>query len=368
MSLNCGILGMPNVGKTMLFNALTSTPAETASHPFSTIQPNYGSVYVPDKRLMKISEMIYAKKIVPTTVEFVDIAGLVKNSSKGEGLGNQFLGTIRQVGAIIHVVRCFDDDNVFHVEGNIDPLRDIEITQMELAFSDLDIVSKKLSNIGKLLRSNDKKVVEQAKIAEVTLKKVHDVLAEGLSPLTLDLSEDELNSIKELSLITLKKQIYCCNVDESGIEGNDYTKSVLDYCQKDGSDVIVVCSKLEADISQLETEEERAEFMEASGLKESSLDKLISAAYHSLNLQTFFTVGDKENRAWTFKKGSTAPQAAGVIHSDFERGFIRAEVYTCNDLFEYKNEHKIKEVGKFRVEGKEYIVKDGDILNFRFNV
>jgi len=369
MSVNCGIVGLPNVGKSTLFSALTAAPAEAANYPFCTINPNSGIVNVPDPRLNKIAEFIPTQKIVPTIVEFVDIAGLVKGASKGEGLGNQFLGNIRQVGAIVHVVRCFEDDNIVHVEGNISPRRDIEIIELELAYADMESVVKRIDNLAKQLRSQDKKVVEKAKTSEDVLNRLKDILDKGMPARSLDMTEDEYQSIKDLNLITLKPQIYCCNVDEDSITSdNKFVKEVKDYAKLSGSDVIVICGKLESEISELESDEEKRQFLEAAGLKESGLDQLAHAAYHSLNLQTYFTAGDKEVKAWTYKRGSLAPQAAGVIHTDFERGFIRAEVYHCDDLFELGSEAKIKDAGKMRIEGKDYVVNDGDIMHFRFNV
>jgi len=369
MSLNCGIVGLPNVGKSTIFSALTQAPAEAANYPFCTINPNFGIVNVPDYRLYKIAEFIPTQKIIPTTVEFVDIAGLVKGASKGEGLGNQFLGNIRQVGAIVHVVRCFEDDNIVHVEGSISPIRDIEIIELELAFADLESVNKKLENIGKFLRSQDKKVVEKAKLQEDVLNKIRINLEEGRPARKVELNDEEYQSIKELNLITIKPQIYCCNVDENSLnKENNYVKQVKNYAELNNSDVIVICGKLEAEIAELETDEDRMQFLNDLGLEESGLNQLARAAFHSLNLNTFFTAGEKEVRAWTFKKNSLAPQAAGVIHSDFERGFIRAEVYHFNDLIEYGSEQKIKDAGKLRIEGKDYVVQDGDIMHFRFNV
>ena len=369
MALNCGIVGLPNVGKSTLFSALTAAPAEAANYPFCTINPNFGIVDVPDPRLYKIAEFIPPQKIIPTTVEFVDIAGLVRGASKGEGLGNQFLGNIRQVGAIIHVVRCFDNDNIVHVDGSIDPIRDIETVEIELALADLETVQKRLDSLGKMLRSNDKKVVDKAKIAEPVLTLLTENLDKGFPARNLDFDSEQIDSIKDLNLITLKKQIYCCNVDEDSISTeNDYVKQVKVIAEKNGSDVIVICGKLESEISELETKAEKQDFFESVGLDESGLDKMIKAAYHSLDLQTYFTAGPDEARAWTFRKGYTAPQAAGIIHTDFERGFIKAEVYHCNDLFELGTEAKIKDAGKLRIEGRDYIVKDGDVMHFRFNV
>ncbi|GAB1370977.1 redox-regulated ATPase YchF [Candidatus Kapaibacterium sp.] len=370
MALNCGIVGLPNVGKSTLFSALTSAPAEAANYPFCTINPNFGIVSVPDERLYKIAQLIPPQKLIPTTVEFVDIAGLVRGASKGEGLGNQFLGNIRNVGAIIHVVRCFDDDNIVHVEGSINPQRDIDTIEVELALADLESVQKRIDGLGKMLRSNDKKVVDKAKIAEPVLNLLAESLNQGISARNIQFDEEQLDSIKDLNLITLKKQIYCCNVDENSLNENDniYVKQVKEIALKNGSVVIVICEKIESEIAELEDMNEKREFLSSLGLRESGLDQMIRAAYHSLDLQTYFTAGEKEVRAWTFIKGYTAPQAAGIIHTDFERGFIRAEVYHCTDLFELGSEQKIKDQGKLRIEGKEYIVQDGDVMHFRFNV
>ncbi len=369
MSLNCGIVGLPNVGKSTLFSALTSAPAEAANYPFCTINPNVGIVDVPDQRLKKITDFIKPQKTIPTNVEFVDIAGLVKGASKGEGLGNQFLGNIRQVGAIIHVVRCFEDDNIVHVEGSVNPIRDIEIIELELAYADLETVQKRLSVLSKLLRSSDKKVSDAAKYVEPILNKLIEGLNEGKSARSIITDQDEMEALNDLHLITLKKQIYCCNVDENsiGVE-NSFVNQVKAHAEKNGSEVVTICGKLESEISSLDSQEEKTEFLESLGLMESGLDQLIQKAYHLLDLRTYFTAGEKEVRAWTFENGFTAPQTAGVIHTDFERGFIKAEVYHCNDLFELGSEAKIKDSGKLRIEGKEYIVKDGDVMHFRFNV
>lgn len=369
MSLNCGIVGLPNVGKSTLFQAITSAPAEAANYPFCTIEPNVGIVEVPDPRLKKITEFIKPQKTIPTIVEFVDIAGLVRGASKGEGLGNKFLGNIRQVGAIVHVVRCFDDDNIVHVDGNVDPKRDIDTIETELAYADYEtVLTRKEKNL-KFVKSQDKKVAEKAKAQEPLLEKLADTLGAGKPARTLNLDQDELEIVRDLHLITLKKQVYCCNVDEDSIStDNDYVKKVKEIAQGNGSEVVVISAQMEAEISKLDTAEEKAEFLKDLGLDESGLDKLIRKGYYILNLKTFFTAGEKEVRAWTFKEGSTAPQAAGVIHTDFERGFIKAEVYHCEDLFKFGNEQGIKDAGKLRIEGKEYIVKDGDVCHFRFNV
>lgn len=369
MSLNCGIVGLPNVGKSTLFQAITSAPAEAANYPFCTIEPNVGIVEVPDPRLKKITEFIKPQKTIPTIVEFVDIAGLVRGASKGEGLGNKFLGNIRQVGAIVHVVRCFDDDNIVHVDGNVDPQRDIDTIETELAYADYEtVLTRKEKNL-KFVKSQDKKVAEKAKAQEPLLEKLADTLGAGKPARTLNLDQDELEIVRDLHLITLKKQVYCCNVDEDSIStDNGYVKKVKEIAQGNGSEVVVISAQMEAEISKLDTAEEKAEFLKDLGLDESGLDKLIRKGYDILNLKTFFTAGEKEVRAWTFKEGSTAPQAAGVIHTDFERGFIKAEVYHCEDLFKFGNEQGIKDAGKLRIEGKEYIVKDGDVCHFRFNV
>lgn len=369
MSLNCGIVGLPNVGKSTLFQAITSAPAEAANYPFCTIEPNVGVVEVPDSRLRKITEFIKPQKTIPTIVEFVDIAGLVRGASKGEGLGNKFLGNIRQVGAIVHVVRCFDDDNIVHVENSIDPVRDIDTIETELAYADYETVLTRIDKNQKHLKSQDKKAAEKAKAQQPLLERLSEVLGGGKAARTLNLDDEELEVVKDLHLITLKKQVYCCNVDEDSIsEDNTYVKQVKEIAKSNGSEVVVISAQMEAEISKLDTAEEKAEFLKDLGLEESGLDKLIRKGYDLLNLKTYFTAGEKEVRAWTFKAGFTAPQAAGVIHTDFEKGFIKAEVYHCEDLFNLKTEQAIKENGKLKIEGKEYIVKDGDVCHFRFNV
>lgn len=369
MALNCGIVGLPNVGKSTIFSALTSAPAEAANYPFCTIDPNIGIVNVPDERLKKISEIIIPAREIPAVVEFVDIAGLVKGASKGEGLGNQFLSNIRQVGMIIHVVRCFNNDDIIHVDGKIDPASDIEIINIELALADLSTVEKRLEKNQKLLRSPDKAISARANSFLPLLEKLKTALEEGRAARSLDYTDDELELIQELQLITLKKQLYVCNVDEDGMAtDNEYIQRVRTIAESEGAESVVICGALEADIAALETDEEKKEFLSESGIKESGLSRLIHKAYNTLGLRTFFTAGRDENRAWTFKKGALAPEAAGVIHTDFQKGFIRAEVYHCEDLFTYGSEEAIKKAGKLRQEGKLYMVNDGDVIHFRFNV
>lgn len=369
MGLNCGIVGLPNVGKSTIFQAITSAPAEAANYPFCTIEPNVGVVEVPDVRMNKITEFIKPQKVIPAIVEFVDIAGLVKGASKGEGLGNQFLGHIRQVGAICHVVRCFDDSNVVHVDGKVDPISDIETINIELAFADLDTVQKRQQNLEKMLKSHDKKVKTQASILKPLVERLIPCLEDGKPARSLDFSDEDLEAIKDMHLITMKQVLYVCNVDEDSIdEDNEHVKKVKEYAASENSKVIKICGKLESEISQLETEEEKKEFLAEVGLEESGLNLMIKAGYELLGLKTYFTAGEKEVRAWTYKEGYKAPQCAGIIHTDFEKGFIKAEVYHCEDLFTLGTEQKVKEAGKFRIEGKEYVVKDGDVMHFRFNV
>lgn len=364
MALTCGIVGLPNVGKSTTFNALTKAGASVANYPFCTIEPNSGVVDVPDERLKQITEKIPTQKVIPTTVEFVDIAGLVKGASKGEGLGNQFLGNIRSTNVIIHVVRCFENDDIIHVEGSVDAIRDIETIETELILADLEMVDKRINTLQKQVRAGNK----EAKVESEVLEKLSKHLSDGSLARTADLSEQEVEAV-QIGLITLKPVLYCCNVNEDDvIEANEQVKKVQEYGAKVGSEVIWLCASIESEITELESEEERIEFLDSLGLKESGLEVLAKKSYSLLGLRTYFTAGEKEVRAWTFKEGATAPQCAGVIHTDFERGFIRAETYHFDDLMELESEKKIKESGRLRVEGKEYIVQDGDIMHFLFNV
>lgn len=366
MSLKAGIVGLPNVGKSTLFNAITKKNILAANYPFATIEPNVGVVTVPDYRLDKLNEMYSPKKIVPTTFEFTDIAGLVKGASKGEGLGNKFLSHIREVDAIVEVVRCFEDGEITHVEGKIDPIRDIEIINTELILADLEIVESRINKIGKKAETTK----DKAAILELnTLKKSQEALLKGTALRNIEFNEEELNCISGFNFITLKKIIYAANVsDEDAIAGgNEYTKFVNEYADKEGSKVIIMCAKLESELSDYE-DEERASFMEDLGLNASGLDLLIKATYDLLGLKTFFTAGSDECRAWTFKKGMKAPECAGIIHTDFQKGFIKAEVMSYEDLERLGSEKAVQEAGKLRLEGKEYIMQDGDICYFRFNV
>lgn len=368
MSLNCGIVGLPNVGKSTIFSALTSAPAEAANYPFCTIDPNVGIVQVPDKRLDKISELIPAEKVIPAVVEFVDIAGLVKGASQGEGLGNRFLSHIREVGVLVHVVRCFEDPDITHVDNIIDPASDIETINIELALADLETVEKRLQKTEKLGRVNKDAAKKAASLLPV-LRKLQTALGKGIPARSAGLTDDQRALISDLQLITNKPQIYVCNVHEDDLfEDNERTAVVRKIAEEEGSRVISICGKLEAEIASLDTEEEREEFLAEAGLEESGLEHLIALGYETLGLRTFFTAGADEDRAWTFHEGAKAPEAAAVIHTDFQKGFIKAEVYHCSDLFSLGSEQKVKEAGKLRIEGKEYIVKDGDIMHFRFNV
>ncbi len=366
MSLKAGIVGLPNVGKSTLFNAITKQNILAANYPFATIEPNVGIVFVPDTRIDYLKNLYQPVSVVPTTFEFTDIAGLVKGASKGEGLGNKFLSHIREVDAIVEVVRCFDDANITHVTGKTNPVSDIEIINIELVFADLDIINNRLEKIEKKAETTKDKDA----LFEVEVLKKCKVNLEANVPLRrISFEEDALKLLKNYNLLTLKPIIYVANVDEETIVvgDNDYSLAVKNYAESEGSGVIVMCAKLEADLAGLQNEE-RQEFLETVGISNSGLDKLIFATYNLLGLATFFTVGKDEVRAWTFKKGMKAPECAGIIHSDFQRGFIKAEVMSFDDLYTYNDEKKVKEAGKLRIEGKEYIIKDGDICYFRFNV
>ncbi len=364
--MKAGIVGLPNVGKSTLFNCLSNARAQSANFPFCTIEPNIGVVNVPDPRLKVLETLVHPERVVPATVEIVDIAGLVKGASKGEGLGNQFLGNIRETDAIIHVLRCFDDDNVVHVDGSVDPIRDKETIDIELQLKDLETVEKKLDKVKRAARTGDK----DAQKEEVALDKVKTGLESGTSVRAIELSEDDrIDYIKPLQLLTDKPVLYVCNVDESSaVEGNAYVELVEEAAKNEDAEVIFLAVGVEADIAELEDYEERQLFLEDLGLSEPGSSKLIRRAYQLLNRQTYFTAGVKEVRAWTIPIGATAPQAAGVIHTDFEKGFIRAEVIKYEDYIAYQTEAKVREAGKIGVEGKEYVVQDGDIMHFRFNV
>ncbi len=365
MALKCGIVGLPNVGKSTLFNALSSAKAQAANFPFCTIEPNVGVVTVPDPRLTKLESLVNPERVVPTTIEFVDIAGLVKGASKGEGLGNKFLANIRETDAIIHVVRCFDDPNIVHVHGNVDPIRDKEIIDYELQLKDLDTIDTRLGKSQRAAQIGDK---DAKKLTEVLIAyKGH--LEQGKSARSLQMDEEGLKYIADLFLLTIKPVIYVCNVDEKELKTeNDFVKKLREAVKDEDAEVIVVSANIESEISQLESFDDKQLFLEDLGLTESGLNVLIRAGYRLLNLITYFTAGVKEVRAWTIHKGMTAPQAAGVIHSDFEKGFIRAEVIKYNDFIHYGSEAACKEVGKLNVEGKDYMVADGDLMHFRFNV
>src|ERR1700677_4360215 len=366
MPLNCGIVGLPNVGKSTIFNALTASKAAAANYPFCTIDPNVGIVPVPDTRMDRIVTMVKPNSIVPTTMEFVDIAGIVEGASKGEGLGNQFLSHIRQTDAILHVVRCFEDPEVIHVAGGVNPLHDIDIINTELLLADLDTVEKRLNKAEKAAKSNAATAAAKTELS--TIQKLLEVLNAGKPARTADLEDSENLVARDLFLITMKPQLYVANVDEDGIaDGNDFTKLVEQRAAEEGSEVVRICGAMEAEIAQLEPAE-RTEFLEAAGRQEPGLNRLIHAAYRLLGLITYFTSGVQEVRAWTIKRGTKAPGAAGVIHSDFERAFIKADAYASSDLSLYGSEQAVKEKGLLRSEGKEYVVKDGDILFFKFNV
>lgn len=363
--MKAGIVGLPNVGKSTLFNCLSNAKAQSANFPFCTIEPNLGVVNVPDPRLEKLEELVVPQRVQPATVEIVDIAGLVRGASKGEGLGNQFLGNIRECNAIIHVLRCFDNDNIVHVDGSVDPIRDKETIDIELQLKDLETVEKRLEKVNRAAKSGDKSAQKEQEI----LVKFQNALQQGISARAVSISEEEAEIMKGFQLLTAKPILYVCNVDEASAKtGNAHTQRVHEAVKNENAEMIILAVATEADITELETYEERQLFLQDMGLEEPGSSVLIRAAYKLLNLQTYFTAGVKEVRAWTIPVGATAPQAAGVIHSDFERGFIRAEVIAYEDFVTYGSETKVKEAGKMRVEGKEYIVKDGDVMHFRFNV
>jgi GTP-binding protein YchF len=365
MALKCGIVGLPNVGKSTLFNCLSNAKAQSANFPFCTIEPNIGTISVPDPRLEKLESLVNPERVVPTTMEIVDIAGLVKGASKGEGLGNQFLANIRETDAILHVLRCFDDGNIIHVDGRVNPVSDKEIIDIELQLKDLDTIEKKISSLARVIKSGDKDAVKENELA----LKIKEGLEKGLSVRGLDFTEEEFEIIKRFQLITSKPVMYVCNVDESSVKaGNAHVEAVKKAVEHEKAEVLILGAKIEADITELETYEERQLFLDELGLEEPGVNRLIRSAYYLLNLQTYFTAGVKEVRAWTIRKGMTAPQAAGVIHSDFEKGFIRAEVMKYNDFTTLGSETAVKDAGKFKVEGKEYVVEDGDVMHFRFNV
>ncbi|MEL6923318.1 MAG: redox-regulated ATPase YchF [Bacteroidota bacterium] len=366
MALKCGIVGLPNVGKSTLFNALTSAKALAANYPFATKDPNVGMITVPDDRLDKLESLVNPQRVQPTTIEIVDIAGLIKGASKGEGLGNQFLANIREVNAIVHVVRCFEDGNVVHVDGSVDPVRDKEIIDMELLLKDLETVEKRLDKARKSAKGADKLALRQLEIVEQI--KNHLEEEKPARSLSFD-NEDAQELLEEMMLLTAKPILYVCNVDEDSVlSGNEHTQRFKAAVGGENAEVILISAGIEADIAELETKEERLEFLEEMGLNEPGVNKLINACYKLLNLITYFTAGEKEVRAWTISDGTLAPQAAGVIHSDFEKGFIRAEVIKYNDYVKYGSEQAVKEAGKLGVQGKEYLVEDGDVMHFRFNV
>ena len=365
MALKCGIVGLPNVGKSSLFNCLSRAKAQSENFPFCTIEPNIGVISVPDKRLEEIAKLVNPQKIIPTTVEIVDIAGLVKGASKGEGLGNKFLANIRETNAIIHVIRCFDDDNVVHVDGSVDPVRDKETIDMELQIKDLETLENfKKKNI-KISQSGDKKAIKNIEIVQ----KVINHIESGKPVRTMDITDDEMVFLNSFNLLTMKPVLYVCNVDESSaVNGNEYVKRIQKISNEENAEVLIIATAIEAEISELESLDEQLLFLEEIGLNQPGVNNLIESTYKLLNLQTYFTAGEKEVKAWTITKGTKAPSAAGVIHSDFEKGFIRAEVISYQNFIKFGSEHNCRENGKLSIEGKDYVVQDGDIMHFRFNV
>ena len=366
MALQCGIVGLPNVGKSTLFNCLSNAKAQSANFPFCTIEPNVGVITVPDERLNKLAELVHPAKVVPTTVEIVDIAGLVKGASRGEGLGNKFLANIRETDAILHVLRCFDDDNITHVDGTVDPVRDKQVIDTELQLRDLETIESRISKVAKMAAAGER----DAKMQHEVLKRYQEVLSQGKSARSVTLeTKDEQKFAHDLFLLTNKPVLYVCNVDDaSAVTGNKYVDAVREAVKEENAEILVVAAQTESDIAELETYEERQMFLEEIGLKESGVNRLIKAAYKLLDLETFLTAGPKEVRARTYRKGSKAPQCAGVIHTDFERGFIRAEIIKYDDYIHYGSEAAVKEAGKMHIEGKDYVFQDGDIVVFRFNV